>query len=277
MNTGPSLLWHAEPITQTDTRPFCSTLTHDHRIAHAYSLHLTCVNWLCHQILNEPQQACMCRLSVVKDYEVGHSWLCLCSIKLPGAPVQCWSRTVRKVEPRVFYTVRRRYDSAPLDTFCPFLSHQQSRASHFPVAGFPFPHIQPPSTGLLTLLKHSSMRILVFFENPCKYHWSWAEKCFRRSLNPPTNNTGYPLPDVAFWHGPYSPLRVVEVPYREADVFSWWPHQNCYLRWQPGFSMTQFYAGKSSEVQRWGTSRIQNISKWVAQGEGELRGGDGTS
>lgn len=66
MNTGPSLLWHAEPITQTDTRPFCSTLTHDHRIAHAYSLHLTCVNWLCHQILNEPQQTCMCRLSVSK-------------------------------------------------------------------------------------------------------------------------------------------------------------------------------------------------------------------
>lgn len=177
---------------------------------------------------------------------------------------ELWERSSLEFSTQSDGSLRLHCCMLQLSTFRYVLSHQQSRASHFPVAGFPFPHIQPPSTGLLTLLKHSSMRILVFFENPCKYHWSWAEKCFRRSLHPPTNNAGYPLRDVAFWHGPYSPLRVVEVPYREADVFSWWPHQNCYLKWQPGFSMTQFYAGKSSEVQRWGTSRIQNISKWVA-------------
>ena len=101
----------------------------------------------------------MCRLSV-KDHRSVWSQLALfVCLKLAGAPVQSRSRAVRKVEPTGFYTVRQLKTALHATT-----QHQEHL---FPVAGFPFPHIQPPSTGLLTLLKHSSMGILVFFfENP---------------------------------------------------------------------------------------------------------------
>ena len=115
-----SLLWHAEPITQTDTRPFCSTLTHDshdHRIAHGF--HLTC-----RLVSSDFEWAAGMHVFVRCE----RSQLAL--FLMPGAPVQSRSRAVRKVEPTGFYTdcIVACYDSA-LKSICCICS--QLQASHF--------------------------------------------------------------------------------------------------------------------------------------------------
>ena len=59
---------------------------------------------------------------------------------------ELWERSSLEFSTQSDGSLRLHCCMLQLSTFRYVLSHQQSRASHFPVAGFPFPHIQPPST-----------------------------------------------------------------------------------------------------------------------------------